>query len=301
MSTQTTSSDPARHPEGGGFAATGSTRTPTDHRVSESSVLAVLATGERPARPGPLSASLTHGWRAVLKIKHVPEQLFDVTMFPVMMLLLFTYLFGGALGGSVSEYVQTFVPGILVSTVIMITMYTGVGLNNDMAKGVSDRFRSLPSWRPAAVVGALLGDAIRYAIASTVILTLGVVLGFRPDGGVIGVLGGVAVLLVFAFSLSWVWTFLGMKLETEKAVMGVSMMFLFPLTFASNIYVDPATMPGWLQGVVKVNPVTLVVDAVRGLMAGDVQVADLGWVALAAGLVVAVFGPLTMRTYGRQG
>ena len=300
MSTQTTSSDPARHPEGGGFAATGSTRTPTES-VAEASVLAVLATGERPARPGPLSASLTHGWRAVLKIKHVPEQLFDVTMFPVMMLLLFTYLFGGALGGSVSEYVQTFVPGILVSTVIMITMYTGVGLNNDMAKGVSDRFRSLPSWRPAAVVGALLGDAIRYAIASTVILTLGIILGFWPDGGVLGVLAGVAVLLVFSFSLSWVWTFLGMKLETEKAVMGVSMMLLMPLTFASNIYVDPTTMPGWLQGVVKVNPVTLVVDAVRGLMAGDVQVADLGWVALAAAVFVAVFGPLTMRTYGRQG
>jgi len=274
---------------------------PEDVRVSESSVLAVLATGERPPRPGPLSASITHGWRAVLKIKHVPEQLFDVTMFPVMMLLLFTYLFGGALGGSVSEYVQTFVPGILVSTVIMITMYTGVGLNNDMAKGVSDRFRSLPSWRPAAVVGALLGDAIRYAIASTVILVLGIILGFRPDGGPIGVLAGVAVLLVFAFSLSWVWTFLGMKLETEKAVMGVSMMFLFPLTFASNIYVDPTTMPGWLQGVVRVNPITLVVDAVRGLMGGSVQIADLGWVALAAGLFVAVFGPLTMRTYGRQG
>lgn len=274
---------------------------PEDHRVSESSVLAVLATGDRPARPGPLSASLTHGWRAVLKIKHVPEQLFDVTMFPVMMLLLFTYLFGGALGGSVSEYVQTFVPGILVSTVVMITMYTGVGLNNDMAKGVSDRFRSLPSWRPAAIVGALLGDAIRYAIASTVILTLGVILGFRPDGGVLGVLGGVAVVLVFAFSLSWVWTFLGMKLETEKAVMGVSMMLLMPLTFASNIFVDPATMPGWLQAVVRVNPITLVVDAVRGLMGGSVPLADLGWVALAAGVLMAVFGPLTMRTYGRQG
>jgi ABC-2 type transport system permease protein len=274
---------------------------PEDVRVSESSVLAVLATGERPPRPGPLSASLTHGWRAVLKIKHVPEQLFDVTMFPVMMLLLFTYLFGGALGGSVSEYVQSFVPGILVSTVVMITMYTGIGLNNDMTKGVSDRFRSLPSWRPAAVVGALLGDAMRYAIASTVILVLGIILGFRPDGGPIGVVAGVTVLLVFAFSLSWVWTFLGLKLESEKGILGVSMMILFPLTFASNIYVDPATMPGWLQGFVRVNPITLVVDAVRGLMAGSAQIADLGWVALAAGLFVVVFGPLTMRTYGRQG
>lgn len=299
-----TSTDPTHRPGGGGSTATGGTRTidtPAHDRVSEASVLAVLATGERPARPGPLSASITHGWRAVLRIKHVPEQLFDVTMFPVMMLLLFTYLFGGALGGSVSDYVQTFVPGILVSTVIMITMYTGVGLNNDMARGVSDRFRSLPSWRPAAVVGALLGDAIRYAIASTVIVTLGIIVGFRPDGGVLGLLGGVAVLLVFAFSLSWAWTFLGMKLETEKAVMGVSMMFLFPLSFASNIYVDPATMPGWLQGVVEVNPVTLTVDAVRGLMAGSARAADLGWVALASAVFLGIFGPLTMRTYGRQG
>lgn len=272
-----------------------------DTPVHEASVLAVLATGERPARPGPFSASVTHGWRAVLKIKHVPEQLFDVTMFPVMMLLLFTYLFGGALGGSVSEYVQTFVPGILVSTVVMITMYTGVGLNNDMAKGVSDRFRSLPTWRPAAIVGALIGDALRYTIAATVIMVLGVILGFRPDGGPLGVAAGVAVLLVFSFSLSWVWTFLGLKMESEKAVMGTSMMLLMPLTFASNIYVDPSTMPGWLQGVVKVNPITLVVDAVRGLMAGDVQVADLGWVAIASALVVAVFAPLTMRTYSRQG
>lgn len=269
--------------------------------VTEASVLAVLATGERPARPGPISASLTHGWRAVLKIKHVPEQLFDVTMFPVMMLLLFTYLFGGALGGSVQDYVQGFVPGILVSTVVMITMYTGIGLNNDMAKGVADRFRSLPSWRPAAIVGALLGDAIRYAIAATVILVLGVVLGFRPDGGLPGVLAGVAVLLVFAFSLSWVWTFLGLVMESEKAVMGVSMMILFPLTFASNIYVDPDTMPGWLQSIVDVNPITLVVDAVRGLMAGSYVAADLGWVAVASAVFVAVFAPLTMRTYGRQG
>ena len=160
----------------------------TPVRISEASVLAVLASGERPTPPGRVASSLTHGWRALLKIKHVPEQLFDVTMFPVMMLLLFSFLFGGALGGSVRDYVQTFVPGILVSSVLMITMYTGVGLNNDMAKGVSDRFRSLPSWRPGAIVGALLGDAVRYAISSVVIITLGVVLGFRPGGGPVGVL-----------------------------------------------------------------------------------------------------------------
>ncbi|HYI62659.1 MAG TPA: ABC transporter permease [Acidimicrobiales bacterium] len=273
---------------------------PAEAPVAAASVLAVLASGDRPARPGPLSSSLTHGWRALLKIKHVPEQLFDVTMFPVMMLLLFTYLFGGALGGSTQEYVQTFVPGILVSTVVMITMYTGVGLNNDMQKGVSDRFRSLPSWRPAAIVGALLGDAVRYTIASVVILGLGVAIGFRPEGGVPGLVAGVAVLLVFAFSLSWVWTLLGLVLETEKAVMGTSMMILFPLTFASNIYVDPETMPSWLQGVVEVNPISRVVDAVRSLMAGSFEASQLGWVTVAAVAFVAVFAPLTMRRYRLQ-
>ena len=268
--------------------------------VVESDVLAVLATGERPPRPGRLSASVTHGWRALLKIKHVPEQLIDVTIFPVMMLLLFTYLFGGALGGSVDEYVQTFVPGITVSTVVMITMYTGTGLNNDIVRGVSDRFRTLPTWRPAAIVGALLGDAVRYAIAATVILGLGTILGFRPEGGPLGVVAGVVVLLAFSFSLSWIWTWLGLKLESEKAVMGTSMMVLMPLTFASNIFVEPDTMPGWLQRVVEVNPITLVVDLVRGLMGGNAEAAQLGWVVLACAALLVVFAPLTMRTYSRR-
>jgi ABC-2 type transport system permease protein len=260
-------------------------------------VLAALATGDRPPRPSALSASITHGWRAMLKIKHVPEQLFDVTMFPVMMLLMFTYLFGGALEGSTGDYLQYFLPGILVATVVMITMYTGVGLNIDAEKGIFDRFRSLPTWRPAAIVGALLGDALRYAIASIVIVGLGVAIGYRPEDGLVGVVLGVLVLLGFAFSLSWVWTFLGLVLKTEKSVMSVSMMFLFPLTFASNIYVDPNTMPGWLQGFVDVNPITLVATAVRGLMDGTAQASQLGWVALASAVLLATFGPLTMHRY----
>jgi ABC-2 type transport system permease protein len=261
------------------------------------SVLAALASGDRPPRPSALSASVTHGWRALLRIKHVPEQLFDVTMFPIMMLLMFTYLFGGALADSPSDYLQFFLPGILVSTIAMITMYTGIGLNVDAERGVFDRFRTLPTWRPAAIVGALLGDAVRYTIASVVIVGLGVAIGFRPEEGALGVIAGVAVLLAFAFSFSWVWTMLGLVLRTEKSVMSVSMMVIFPLTFASNIYVDPDTMPGWLQAFVKVNPITLVVDAVRGLMQGGATAADLGWVALACGLLVGIFAPLTMRMY----
>jgi ABC-2 type transport system permease protein len=263
------------------------------------SLRSALARTPRPPRPSALSASLTHGWRALLKIKHVPEQLFDVTAFPVMLTLLFTYLFGGALAGSTHDYLQFFLPGILVQTVVMITMYTGIGLNIDIEKGVFDRFRSLPTWRPAAVVGALLGDAVRYTIASMVVVLLGLALGFRPGGGVLGVAGAVLLLLTFSFSLSWIWTTLGFVLRTEKSVMGTSMMILFPLTFASNIFVDPDTMPSWLQRFVDVNPITHLVAAVRGLMDGEVP-SEIGWVLLACAVLVAVFAPLTMRLYSTK-
>src|ERR1044071_4389806 len=153
---------------------------------------AVLAPGERPPRPGALSASLTFGWRAMLKIKHVPEQLFDVTAFPIIMVLMFTYLFGGALAGSPRDYLQFFLPGIMVTSVVMITMYTGVGLNTDIEKGVFDRFRTLPLWRPAALVGMIFGDVLRYILAATTIMVVGLILGFRPAGGAPGVVAGVA-------------------------------------------------------------------------------------------------------------
>jgi len=261
------------------------------------SILSALASGSRPKRPNALATSVTHGWRALLKIKHVPEQLFDVTVFPVMMTLMFTYLFGGALAGSTKEYLQFFLPGILVQSVLFITMYTGVGLNVDHEKGIFDRFRSLPMWRPSAIVGPLLGDAVRYSIASTVIIVLGLILGFRPQGGVVGVVGAVLLLLVFAFSLSWIWTMFGLILRTEKSVMGVSMMLMFPLTFASNIFVDPDTMPRWLRSFVKVNPISWLVTSIRGLMHGHASAGDIGKVLAASVVLIAVFAPLTMRSY----
>ena len=261
---------------------------------------AVLAPGARPPRPSALSASVTFGWRAVLKIKHVPEQLFDVTAFPIMMTLMFTYLFGGALAGSTGEYLQFLLPGILVMSVVMITMYTGVAVNTDIEKGVFDRFRSLPIWRAAPMVGYLLGDVLRYLIASAMITVVGLVLGFRPDGGVVGVLGGVALLMVFSFAFSWIWTMFGLLMRTEKAVMGVSMLVLFPITFLSNVFVDPKTMPGWLQAFVEVNPITHLVAAVRALMAGDPDGGETAWVLISAAVLTAAFGALTMRLYNRK-
>ncbi|MER7696449.1 MULTISPECIES: ABC transporter permease [unclassified Streptomyces] len=261
---------------------------------------ALLVGQERPPRPSALSASMTFGWRTMLKIKHVPEQLFDVTAFPIMLVLMYTYLFGGALAGSTSEYIQFLLPGIMVMSVVMITMYTGVAVNTDIAKGVFDRFRTLPIWRPAPMVGYLLGDVLRYLLASAVMLGIGMIIGFRPDGGVLGVLGAVALLIAFSFAFSWVWTMFGLLLRSEKSVMGVSMMVIFPLTFLSNVFVDPKTMPGWLQAFVNNSPVTHLATAVRELMAGNWPAADIAWTLGWAGVLVVVFGAVTMRLYNRK-
>lgn len=260
----------------------------------------VLAPGQRPNRPNALSASGTFGWRAVLKIKHVPEQLFDVTAFPIIMTLMFTYLFGGALAGSTTEYLQFLLPGIMVTSVVMITMYTGVAVNTDIEKGVFDRFRTLPIWRPAPMMGYLLGDVLRYILAAAVIIAVGLILGYRPGGGVGGVLAGVGLLIVFSFAFSWLWTMLGLLMRSEKSVMGVSMLVLFPLTFLSNVFVDPNTMPGWLQAFVGVNPITHLVTAVRDLMAGSWNGGEVGWVLIASAVLVAVFGTATMWLYDRK-
>ena len=262
-----------------------------------SAIRSALANTERPTPPSPLSTSLTFGWRALLKIKHVPEQLFDVTVFPVMFTLLFTFLFGGALAGSTVDYIQFLLPGILVQGVIMITMYTGTTLRTDIEKGVFDRFRSLPIWRPSALVGMLLGDAVRFTISSIVTITLGLLLGWRPGGGVTGVALGVLLLLVFAFSLGWIWTFLSLVLRSSGSVMGVSMLVITPLTFGSNIFVDPSTMPGWLQAFVNVNPVSHLVTAVRELMGGLPLGPGVMMTLISSAALIAVFGSLTMWRY----
>ncbi|MFC0533199.1 ABC transporter permease [Phytohabitans kaempferiae] len=267
---------------------------------SPETLQAVLAPGEAPPRPSWFSASVTFGWRAMLKIKHVPEQLFDVTAFPIIMTLMFTYLFGGALAGSTTEYLQFLLPGIMVMSVVMTTMYTGVAVNTDIAKGVFDRFRTLPIWRPSAMIGYLLGDALRYTLASLVILGVGLVLGFRPEGGVVGVTAGMGVLVAFSFGFSWIWTMFGLLLRSEKSVMGISMMVLFPLTFLSNVFVDPSTMPGWLQAFVDVNPISHLVGAVRTLMEGGWDTTGMAWVVVSGVLFTVVFGTLTMRLYNRR-
>src|SRR5688500_4625295 len=263
-------------------------------------VRGVLATGPTPARPSALSSVITLAWRAMLKIKHVPFQLFDVTVMPIMFTLLFTYIFGGALAGTPREYIQYLLPGVLVQTIIFITVYTGVGLNTDIQKGLFDRFRSLPVWQPSPILGALAGALFRYSVASALILIVGLILGCRPQGGVLGVLLAVALVLVFCFALSWLWIIVGMLVRTPESVMTPSFVFLLPLTFASNIFVEPCTMPAWLQAVVSRNPVTHLANASRGLMHGTPVGTDVAWVLAASAVIVLVAAPIAMRMYRRE-
>ncbi len=254
----------------------------------------------RPDPPGAWAASAAFGSRALLKIRHVPEMLLDVIAIPVVFTLMFTYLFGGALAGSPHRYLQFILPGTLVMAVLLVTMYAGTGLATDRARGISDRFRALPIWRLAPITGGLLGDLVRYILATGIVLVLGVAIGFRPSGGAPGVLAGTGLLLAFALALSWAWTALGLLLRTPQAVMSTGTVVLFPLTLASNVFVTPHTMPGWLQAFVRVNPVTHLVTAERALMAGQPAGSQLAWVLIASAGLVAVFAPVTAWLYGRQ-
>ena len=274
-----------------------SAATSATDATDTAAVRRAIASTPRPPRPGPLSAALTFGWRGMLKVKHVPEQLLDVTVTPVMFLRMFTYLFGGAIAGSTSAYLDYTLPGLLVMSVLFTTVYSGISLNTDLTKGVVDRFRSLPIWRPAPLLGSLLGDSVRYVIAGTVIIVVGVALGYRPDAGVAGAVAALALVVAFSFGLSWVFSVLGLLMRSPNAVMNAGFMVIFPLTFLSNVFVDPATLPGPLQAFVDVNPISVLATACRSLMDGRPDgLAIVVSLAVAAGLA-AVFLPLTTHLY----
>ena len=267
----------------------------------EEALRKALASTARPPRASAASAALTFGWRGMLKVRHVPEQLLDVTITPVMFVLLFTYLFGGAIAGSTGDYLDYILPGILVMSVLFTTVYSGVSLNTDVTRGVVDRFRSLPIWRPAPLVGALLGDSVRYLVAGTVIIVLGVILGYRPSNGVPGVVAALGMVVLFAFGLSWVFTVLGLLLRSPNAVMNAGFMGIFPLTFLSNVFVDPDTLPSALEAFVNVNPISILADVSRGLMDGSASGGDIAIVLGTAAALTAVFAPLTTHLYRTRG
>ena len=259
-----------------------------------------IETVARPPAPSALSNALVFGWRAVLKFKHVPEQMFDLVMTPIMFTLLFTFVFGGALAGSVGAYLQYFLPGILVQTITFNAVYSGMGLSTDLGKGLFDRFRSLPIWSLAPFAGLMVGDVLRHLIAGAIILTIGLILGYRPEAGIVGVIAAFALLLAIGFGMGWIFIVLGLLIRTPMTVMTLGFTFLFPLVFASNIMVDPATMPVWLRAFVEVNPVSLMTTAIRGLMSGTATIPELMLALAAPVALTVVLAPVTLWLYRRQ-
>jgi oleandomycin transport system permease protein len=245
--------------------------------------------------------ALTLAWRAVLKIRYNPEQLLDVTLMPIVFVTMFVFLFGGAIsGGNRSAYVEYVLPGIAVQTLVFGSMGVGLNLNTDITKGIFDRFRSLPIARSGPLTGLILGDVVRYAISATVVTGYGLLLGFRFHTDPLSVALGYLLIILFALALSWIWVLGAMVANSPQTLQGMGFIIMFPLTFGSNVFVPTATLPGWLQAWVKVNPVTYLSTAVRGLMVGG-PVADPLWHALAwtAG-IVAVFAPLAVLVYRRR-
>lgn len=244
--------------------------------------------------------SLTMAYRGILKVKRTPEQLFDVTLQPIIFTLMFTYIFGGAISGNIQAYLLVIIPGILVQTVITSSVVTGVQLREDMDKGVFDRFKSLPIARIAPLAGALLADTIRYTIATALTFAIGYILGYSPAGGLGHVALAGLLVIVCSWAISWIFAFLGVIARTASSVQGISMLVLFPLTFASNAFVPVETMPNWLQWVVNVNPISHLVSAVRELANQGTMGTDMMATLAGAAVIVAVFAPLTVRAYMRR-
>lgn len=261
---------------------------------------ATLSTRARPPQASAVSNILAFAWRALLKIKHVPEQLFDALITPIMFTVMFTYIFGGALAGSPRQYLQFLLPGIMVQTVVFASMYTGVTLNTDLSKGIYDRFRSLPIWHLSPIVGAMFGDFLRYTLSSGIVVLVGLLLGYRPVTGVLGVIASIALLNVCVFGFGWIFTTLGVALRSPGAVMSFGWLFLMPLTFASNVFVDSSTMPGWLKAFVDVNPVALLVTALRGILSGTLTARQLGLSLIAPAVVTAICSPIALALYKRK-
>jgi ABC-2 type transport system permease protein len=277
------------------------TATPTAPTVKRLDAAGVAArTTARNSLPEIRTQVFAMAWRALKKMRRKPEQFFDVLIQPLLFTAMFAFIFGGAISGSVSEYLPVLIPGILAQTALTVCMATGVQMREDMDKGVFDRFKSLPMARIAPLAGPMIADLLRYFIASTLTLVTGLIIGYRPGGGVFGCVAGIALTMAAGWSLAWIFTWLGTMARSAQSVQGISMMIMFPLTFLSNAFVPATTMPGWLQTFVKVNPVSHVVSAVRDLFNDGAVTAEVGWALIGCVVVVAIFAPLAVRSYSRK-
>lgn len=247
-----------------------------------------------------LQQTLTLAWRTIVQVRHNPWELGDFSFQPIMFVLLFAYVFGGAIAGDVKTYLQFMLPGMICMNMFFVTMYVGMGLNTDLTKGVFDRLRALPIARWAPLAGRIAADQVKQAWSIILVLVVGVILGFRLGTNLWGLLGAVALLLFFAGCFSWFSVLIGVISKDPERVQLFGMTILFPITFVSNVFVPVGTMPGWLQAIVKANPVSVLAEAVRGLMvSGPVAKPVLQSLAWAI-VLVAIFAPLAVRALKKR-
>ncbi|MET8143077.1 ABC transporter permease [Sphaerisporangium sp. NPDC005288] len=260
----------------------------------------VAAARRRVSMRETLGQTMMMAWRALKKMRRNPEQFFDVALQPILFTAMFAFIFGGAIAGDVQSYLPLMIPGILAQTVLTTCMATGTQLREDMEKGVFDRFKSLPIARIAPLAGPMVADLLRYTIAATLTFGMGLVMGYRPGGGAGGLLAAILLAIFTGWSLAWVFTFVGTIARSAQAVQGISMMILFPLTFLSNAFVPVETLPGWLAAFVRINPVSHLVTAARDLANDALVSGEVAWTLLACVIVIAIFAPLSVRSYKRH-
>lgn len=253
----------------------------------------------RPSLKLTAQQTMTLAWRSVKKMQRTPEQFSDVLIQPVLFTLMFAYIFGGAVSGDVEAYLPLMIPGILAMTTLTACMATGVQLREDMDTGVFSRFRALPIARVVPIIGPMVADLLRYTVAAGLTVTMGILLGYRPGGGLLGTAGALLLTVITGWSLSWAFTYIGTVARSAQSVQGVSMMLLFPLTFLSNAFVPVETLPNWLAEFVRFNPVSHVISAIRDLANDGNITGEVGWALLGCAIVIAIFAPLAVRRYQR--
>jgi len=259
--------------------------------------------GVQPRRGSKLYWALADGWvlakRNLVQIPRIPELLVFATIQPVMFVLLFRYVFGGAIDVGGQSYVNYLMAGIFVQTVAFGSVSTGIGLSEDLQKGLVDRFRSLPMARSAVLAGRTIADLVRNLFVVLVMLLVGIIVGFRPDAGVAGWAAAIGLLLLLSFSFSWIGATIALLMRSTEAVQSAGFIWLFPLTFASSAFVMTNNMPGVLRAFANHQPITQVVDAVRAFLLGQ-PVGSHGWEALAWCVgILLIFIPFSVSLYRR--
>jgi oleandomycin transport system permease protein len=266
--------------------------------------IALERTPQAAPRIGPsqtLQNGLTLAWRNVTQLKHSPERLMDVTLMPIVFLLLFLYVFGGVVAGSTHAYLQQLLPGLVAQMGMFASMGLGTSLAEDIRKGVFDRFRSLPIARSAPLIGAVIGDTVRFCVTMVILVAFGSLLGFRFHTNPLSVAAAFGLAYAFYFAACWVSALVGLIAPSPETVQGLAFIWTMPLTFGSSVLLaNTRSMPGWLQAWVKVNPVTHLADSVRALTVGG-PIGNHAWYTLAwaAGIVLVSF-PIAVWMYGRR-